>query len=328
MILVVGGAGFIGSHIGKLLRESGEPHVIFDNLESGHRSALQGSPFVPGDLRNPLDIETVLDQFPGIDVVMHFAAYIAVGESVREPGKYYRNNTLGALNLLDGMRRRGIDKFVFSSTAAVYGHPRQDQITEDHPTLPINPYGWSKLMVERMLGDFDAAHGIKSVVLRYFNAAGSDPEGVLGEDHDPEEHLIPVALLAASGKRPSLKVFGSDYPTPDGTCVRDYIHVLDLADAHIRAARHLREEGDSVTYNLGNGRGFSVREVIETASKVVGSRIPHEYADPRPGDSPQLVADASRIQNAWGWKPRYSELTEIIEHAWRWRQCHPEGFGD
>lgn len=328
MILVVGGAGYIGSHLLKLLRESNEPHVVFDNLENGHRSGLQGSTFVEGDIRNPIDIERLFDQFPGIDAAINFAAYIAVGESVREPGKYYRNNTLGALNLLEVMRQREVNKIVFSSTAAVYGNPQYTPLDEDHPKGPLNPYGHSKLMVEQLLDDYDKAHGVKSVCLRYFNAAGSDPDGVLGEDHEPEEHLIPVALLAAVGKRPSLKVFGSDYSTPDGTCVRDYIHVLDLASAHLLAVKHLRSGGDSRKYNLGNGTGFSVKQVIETAQEVIGKPIPHEYADRRPGDSPELVADSSRIKLDWGWEPKHKDLAEIIRHAWQWRLNHPDGFGD
>ncbi len=328
MILVVGGAGFIGSHMTKLLREKGEPHIVFDNLENGHRSALQGSPFFEGDLRNPLDIERVLDQYPGIDTVIDFAAYIAVGESVREPGKYYRNNVFGTLNLLEAMRHRGIDKFVFSSTAAVYGEPEYTPIDEYHPCRPINPYGQSKLMVEQLLSDFGQAHCLRSVCLRYFNAAGSDPDAVLGEDHDPEEHLIPVALLAAIGKRDGMKIFGDSYPTPDGTCVRDYVHVLDLASAHMLAVNYLRQGGESTKMNLGNGVGFSVREVLETASEVVGKEIGYEMAPPRPGDSPILVANSERIKAEWGWKPVHTKLSDIISHAWAWRVKHPNGFGD
>lgn len=328
MVLVVGGAGYIGSHMVKILRDSNESHVVFDNLENGHRTALQGSPFVEGDVRNPADLERAFDQFPAIDTVINFAAYISVGESVREPGKYYRNNTLGTLNLLEAMRHRNVGRIVFSSTAAVYGNPQYSPLDEDHPKGPLNPYGHSKLMVEQLLEDYDQAHGIKGVCLRYFNAAGSDPAGILGEDHKPEEHLIPVALLAAVGKRPSLKVFGSDYPTPDGTCVRDYIHVLDLASAHLLAVKHLREGGDSRRYNLGNGTGFSVKQVIETAQEVIGQPIPHEYADRRPGDSPELVADSSRIKRDWGWEPAHKDLSEIIRHAWQWRLNHPDGFGD
>ena len=328
MILVVGGAGYIGSHMLKLLRDSNEPHVVFDNLENGHRTALQGSPFVQGDLRNPGDLAKAFEAYPDIDIVMHFAAYISVGESVREPGKYYANNTSGVLNLLEEMRGRGISKFVFSSTAAVFGNPQYVPLDEDHPKGPLNPYGWSKLMVEQMLDDYDVAHGFKSVCLRYFNAAGSDPAAVLGEDHDPEEHLIPVALLAALGKRPTMKIFGTDYDTPDGTCVRDYVHVLDLAQAHLLAIGHLRKGGDSRKYNLGNGEGFSVKQVLETTEKVIGREVPKEYGPRRPGDSPRLVANSARIRKDWGWTPKYADLAEIIDHAWKWRLAHPEGFGD
>jgi len=328
MILVVGGAGYIGSHMLKLLRDSQLPHVVFDNLENGHQTALQESPFVQGDLRNPADLTRAFDAYPGIDIVMHFAAYISVGESVREPGKYYANNTSGVLNLLEEMRRREISKFVFSSTAAVFGNPQYVPLDEEHPKGPLNPYGWSKLMVEQMLDDYDVAHGLKSVCLRYFNAAGADPAGVLGEDHDPEEHLIPVALLAALGKRPTMKIFGTDYDTPDGTCVRDYVHVLDLAQAHLLALRHLRDGGDSRKYNLGNGEGFSVKQVLETTEKVIGREVPKEYGPRRPGDSPRLVANSARIRADWGWQPAYADLAEIIEHAWKWRLGHPEGFGD
>lgn len=328
MILVVGGAGYIGSHMLKLLRDSGEPHVVFDNLEAGHRSALQGSPFVQGDLRNPEDLGRAFEQYPDIDVVMHVAAYISVGESVREPGKYYRNNTAGVLNLLEVMRERGISKFVFSSTAAVFGNPQYVPLDEKHPKGPLNPYGWSKWMVEQMLDDYDVAHGFKSVCLRYFNACGADPAGVLGEDHDPEEHLIPVAILAALGKRPTMKVFGTDYDTPDGTCVRDYVHVMDLAQAHLLAVRHLRDGGDSRQYNLGNGEGFSVLEVLETTEEVIGRPVPKELGERRPGDSPRLVANSEKIRQDWGWQPQYRDLAEIIRHAWNWRLGHPDGFGD
>lgn len=328
MILVVGGAGYIGSHMLKLLRDQQEPHVVFDSLENGHRTALQSSLFVQGDLRNPDDLKRAFDAYPEIDLVMHFAAYISVGESVREPGKYYNNNTAGVLNLLEEMKSRGIGKFVFSSTAAVFGNPQYVPLDEVHPKGPLNPYGHSKLMVEQMLDDYDVAHSFKSVCLRYFNAAGADPDGVLGEDHEPEEHLIPVALLAALSRRPTMKVFGTDYDTPDGTCVRDYIHVLDLAQAHLLAVRHLRAGGDSRKYNLGNGEGFSVKQVLETTEKVIGREVPKEYGPRRPGDSPKLIADSSRIRQDWGWQPAYPDLEQIIDHAWKWRLAHLEGFGD
>ena len=328
MILVVGGAGYIGSHMAKLLRESNERHIVFDNLENGHKSAIGESPFVQGDLRNPRDLGVAFETNPGIDLVMHFAAYISVGESVREPGKYYRNNTAGVLNLLEAMRVAKVEKFVFSSTAAVYGNPEYVPIDEDHPKSPLNPYGWSKLEVEQMLSDYDQAHGFKSVCLRYFNAAGADPSGDLGEDHSPEEHLIPVAILAALGKRPPLTIFGTDYDTPDGTCVRDYIHVQDICQAHLRAIGHLRSGGDSRRYNLGNGKGFSIKEVIETAERVIGRPIPREDGARRPGDSASLIASSERIRNEWGWTPKYPDLVDIIAHAWNWHRNHPDGYGD
>lgn len=327
MVLVVGGAGYIGSHLCKRLREAEEPHLVFDNFEQGHQAAMQGSTAIAGDLRNPEDLERVFAEHP-IDVVMHFAAYISVGESVREPGKYWRNNAFGALNLLEAMRGAGVSKFVFSSTAAIFGEPDRVPIDENHPKRPTSPYGQSKLVVERMLADYDAAHGLKSVCLRYFNAAGASPDGDLGEDHTPEEHLIPAAMLAALGRRPGLKLFGTDYDTPDGTCVRDYIHILDLAEAHLLAVRHLRDGGDSRQYNLGNGVGFSVREVIEMVEKVSGRTVPWEHAPRRPGDPATLVAASDRIRSDWGWAPKYPELETIVRHAWQWFDARPNGYGE
>lgn len=326
MILVVGGAGYIGSHMLRLLREENEPHLVFDNFEQGHREALQGSRSVQGDLRNPNDLTRVFAENPEIDLVMHFAAYISVGESVREPNKYYENNTAGVLNLLKAMRDAGVMKFVFSSTAAIFGEPRYVPIDEDHPKEPVNPYGFSKYACERIVDDDDRAYGLKSVCLRYFNAAGAAPDGSIGEDHRPEEHLIPVALEAALGKRATLKVFGTDYDTPDGTCVRDYVHVLDLAQAHLLAVRHLRGGGDSRKYNLGNGQGFSVREVMEVAGKVVGKAVPVEDAPRRPGDPAKLIASSDRIRKDWGWQPKYPQLETIIQHAWNWHSGHPDGY--
>lgn len=328
MILVVGGAGYIGSHMLRRLREAGEAHIVFDNFEAGHRGALGGSPAFQGDLRNPEDLKRVFAENPQIDVVMHFAAYISVGESVREPGKYYENNTSGVLNLLEAMRAAGVNKFVFSSTAAIFGNPEYVPIDEDHPKAPLNPYGLSKLFVERVCEGYEVAHGFKSVCLRYFNAAGAAPDGAIGEDHSPEEHLIPVAILSALGKRPAMKIFGTDYDTVDGTCVRDYIHILDLADAHLLAVRHLRDGGDSRRYNLGNGRGFSVKQVLETVEEVIGREIPKETGPRRPGDASTLVASSDRIRRDWGWEPKYPELRTIVEHAWNWHQSHPDGYGD
>ncbi len=326
MILVVGGAGYIGSHMLQLLRAQGEDHLVFDNLENGHEVALEGSPLFRGDLRNPADLTRCFLENPGIDLVMHFAAYISVGESVREPGKYYGNNTAGVLNLLEAMRKANVGKFVFSSTAAIFGDPQYTPIDEDHPKAPLNPYGQSKLMVEQILDGYDTAHGFKSVCLRYFNAAGADPQGRIGEDHEPEEHLIPVAILSALGKRPPMKIFGTDYDTPDGTCVRDYVHILDLASAHLLAAKHLRDKGDSRRYNLGNGQGFSVKQVLETVEQVIDREIPKETGGRRPGDAGTLIASSKRIQQDWGWKPEYPELRTIVEHAWNWHRSHPDGF--
>jgi UDP-glucose 4-epimerase len=326
MILVLGGAGYIGSHMLKLLRESGEAHLVFDNFEQGHREALQGSPSVEGDLRNREDLRRVFAEHPDIDVVMHFAAYIAVGESVREPGRYFVNNTAAVLGLLEEMRAAKVSKFVFSSTAAIFGEPHYVPIDEAHPKDPTSPYGDSKLMVERMLKAFDTAHGFKSVCLRYFNASGADPETKIGEDHEPETHLIPVAILAAMGKKPKLSVFGTDYDTPDGTCVRDYVHVLDLAQAHLLAVRHLRSGGESRQYNLGNGQGFTVKQVIEAVNRVTGLKVPYEEGPRRPGDPAKLIASSERIRSDWGWQPRYPELDTIVEHAWNWHRTHPEGY--
>jgi UDP-glucose 4-epimerase len=258
---------------------------------------------------------------------MHFAAYISVGASVKQPGKYYENNFTGVVNLLEAMRAANVDKFIFSSTAAIFGEPEYVPIDEAHPKNPINPYGDSKYAVERALDFFEAAHGLRSVCLRYFNAAGADPDGVLGEDHAPEEHLIPLTLMAVQGRRPEIKIFGTDYDTPDGTCIRDYIHILDLASAHLLAVRHLRAGGASKRYNLGNGVGFSVREVIETVERVVGRPVPKAEAPRRPGDPARLIASSELITRELGWKPVYTDLETIVGHAWRWFEAHPQGYG-
>lgn len=324
MILVIGGAGYIGSHMCALLRDRGIEHLVFDNFSAGHREAIQGSPFVEGDLRHRQDLDAALSR--DIDLVMHFAAYISVGESVRDPGKYFENNTFGVMTLLDAMRAHRVEKFVFSSTAAVFGEPTYVPINEAHPKSPTSPYGESKLMVERMLAAYDVAHNLKSVCLRYFNAAGAHPSGLIGEDHTPEEHLIPVAIQAILGLRPGLKVFGTDYDTPDGTCIRDYAHILDLASAHLLAVDHLRKGGESRQYNLGNGQGFSVRQVIDTVSRVAGKQVPYEDAERRPGDPARLIASSERIKGDWGWAPEYPELETIVEHAWAWHKAHPKGY--
>lgn len=325
MILVVGGAGYIGSHMALKLQEAGEPFVVFDNLSSGHREALHGATFVEGDLRSRADLDRVFGEHE-IDLVMHFAAHISVGESVREPAKYYDNNLAGVLTLLDTMVAHDVKRFVFSSTAAIFGEPEYVPIDEDHPKAPTSPYGQSKLMVERVLADYDRAYDLRHVCLRYFNASGADAEGRIGEDHTPEEHLIPVAIQAALGLRPALKVFGTDYDTPDGTCVRDYVHVSDLATAHQLAVLYLRSGKESRAFNLGNGQGFSVRQVIETVEQVTGREVPREDAPRRPGDPARLVASSERIRRELGWNPEISHLERIIQTAWDWHREHPQGF--
>lgn len=326
MILVIGGAGYIGSHMAKLLQEVGEPYVVFDNFENGHREAVGNAPIIQGDLRASTDIENALKSYR-FDLVMHFGAYIMVGESVKNPSEYYWNNFVGVLNLLDAMRHRGLNKLIFSSTAAIFGEPQYVPIDESHPKNPTSPYGDTKLAVERLLDAYDTAYGIRSVCLRYFNAAGADPDGVLGEDHDPESHLIPAAILAAMGKTPGLSIFGTDYPTVDGTCVRDYIHVMDLAQAHLLAARHLRQGGESRKFNLGNGQGFSVRQIVDTVESISGKTIPVEEGPRRSGDPAVLVASSDRIKHDLGWEPRFPHIEQIVRDAWAWRAKHPNGYG-
>jgi UDP-glucose 4-epimerase len=327
MILVIGGAGYIGSHMTALLRESDESHLVLDNLERGHAGALLSSSFVNADLRDQGAVENVFASHPEIDVVMHFAAYTYVGESVDEPERYWQNNTVAVLNLLETMKRHGVNKFVFSSTCATYGEPLYLPLDEAHPQRPISPYGKTKLAVEQILEDFDQAYGIKSAVLRYFNAAGAYPDGHIGEDHRPEAHLIPNAIFAATGQKPPLTVFGDDYDTPDGTCIRDYIHVCDLAAAHALAIRHLRSDGNSVAFNLGNGNGYSVREVIDVVSQVVGTQVPYSLGPRRPGDPARLVGSSSAIRQAWNWEPQSPQLEKIVGDAWNWHRNHPNGFG-
>lgn len=328
MVLVVGGAGYIGSHMTQWLRNQGWPHLVFDNLEYGHEAAVAGSPFVKGDLRNEADLHAVFDAHPEIDVVMHFAAYTYVGESVTEPGKYWKNNTSAVLALLEIMREREIKKFIFSSTCATFGEPQRIPLSEDHPQNPISPYGQTKLAVEMILKDFDHAYGLRSVALRYFNAAGADPDGAIGEDHRPEAHLIPNAIFAATGKKPPLTIFGNDYDTLDGTCIRDYIHVVDLAQAHALAITHLRDGGDSRFYNLGNGNGYSVAEVIQTIEEVTGLPVPHTVGPRRPGDPARLIGSSAKVKADWNWDPQYPDLRSIIEHAWAWHSRHPNGYED
>ncbi|MGX8882588.1 UDP-glucose 4-epimerase GalE [Methylovorus sp. SPW-M1] len=316
-VLVVGGAGYIGSHMVKMLLSEGHDVITFDNLSSGYRDAVVGGTFVEADLADKAALDEVFVKHTP-DAVMHFASYIQVGESVRHPDKYYLNNFTNTMNLLDAMVKHEVNYFIFSSTAAVFGEPEYVPIDEAHAKNPLNPYGRSKLMVEQALGDYERAYGIKSVCLRYFNAAGADPEGQLGERHEPETHLIPLVLQAISGRRDNITVFGRDYDTPDGTCIRDYIHIVDLCSAHSLALRKLMETNISRRYNLGNGAGFSVQEVIAAAQKVTGKPIKVAEGERREGDPARLVADASLARSELGWKPVYADLDTIIQHAWQW----------
>jgi len=309
----------------RLLRHEKEPHLVLDNFEEGHRPAIGDSPFVEADLRDPAAVQAVFKAHPDIDIVIDFAAYIAVGESVREPAKYWRNNFVGALNLTDAMLAANVQSIVFSSTAAVYGEPVRIPIDEEHPKAPTSCYGETKLAVEHLLEHLDTAQGIKSVRLRYFNAAGADPSGEIGEAHRVEEHLIPLAIAAARGARPPLKVFGTDWPTPDGTCLRDYIHVNDLVSAHLLAVRHLRNGGESRAYNLGTGTGHSVKEVLDVVGAAVGTPVPFEEAPRRPGDPARLIASAAAIMRDWGWVPEHPSLDEIAKDAWRWHRAQAYG---
>lgn len=315
-VLVVGGAGYIGSHMVKLLNQHECSVTTLDDLSSGHKDAVLAGEFVWGNCGDLKVLDSLLSN--GFDAVMHFASFIQVGESVLHPSKYYQNNFINTLNLLEAMRAHCVKRFIFSSTAATFGEPQYTPIDELHPQQPINPYGRSKLMVEQLLADYDKAYGMKSICLRYFNAAGADPEGQLGEQHDPETHLIPLVLQAASGRRPHVSVFGRDYYTPDGTCIRDYIHIQDLCSAHWLALQSLMNSGASQVYNLGNGNGFSVQEVIDTAERVTGRKIPVVDAPRREGDPARLVADSRLARLRLGWQPRYADLTTIIEHAWAW----------
>ena len=320
-VLVVGGAGYIGSHMVKALHRHGAEPVTLDDLSSGHADAVLHGPLVRGSIADAALLDDVFTRHR-FDAVMHFASFIQVGESVREPAAYYRNNVAHTLTLLDAMRRHGVARFVFSSTAAVFGEPQYTPIDERHPLAPINPYGWSKRMVEQVLADFDRAWGFASVSLRYFNAAGADPEGELGERHEPETHLIPLVLQAASGRRASISVFGRDYDTPDGTCVRDYVHVHDLCSAHLLALQHLAAGRGSACFNLGNGEGFSVQQVIDTARRVTGRAIEVRDEPRRAGDPARLVADARLAREVLGWQPVRPALQDIVGDAWAWEQAH------
>ncbi|MBH5322436.1 UDP-glucose 4-epimerase GalE [Aurantiacibacter sediminis] len=319
-ILVTGGAGFIGSHACKLLAQSGHEPIAYDNLRTGHRWAVQFGPFEHGAIGDRERLDDVLARHKP-DAVMHFAALAYVGESVTHPGQYYRTNTADTLTLLDAMRGADVRNIVFSSTCAIFGEPDRMPISEDTAKHPVNPYGQSKLAVEHILRDYRSAYGINFTALRYFNAAGCDPAGILGEEHDPETHLLPLILHAASGQRDAITIFGDDYDTRDGTCVRDYIHVEDLCSAHLLALERTAE-GQSGHFNLGNGNGTSVREAVDAAARVTGKDIPTRIGDRRPGDPPTLVADASHARETLGWKPQYEDIETMIKHTWDWQQEH------
>jgi UDP-glucose-4-epimerase GalE len=323
-VLVTGGAGYIGSHACKALFRAGYAAVVIDNLIAGHRAAVKFGELVEADVTDVPAVRTALRRHQ-IGSVMHFAAFLDVGESVRDPARYYRNNVVGALSVLEAMAAESVRHFVFSSTCATYGEPRETPIAETHPQNPINSYGESKLAIERALPHFERAYGIRWTALRYFNAAGADPDGELGECHSPEIHLIPRALEATAGGR-GLQVFGDDYPTPDGTCLRDYIHVTDLADAHVKALEAIVETGASGAYNLGTGRPHSVREVIDTVQRVAGRPVPWTLAPRREGDPAVLYAAPQKAQTALHWKPRYADLETIVRTAWEWHRAHPHGY--
>jgi UDP-glucose 4-epimerase len=325
-VLVAGGAGYIGSHAVKALRAHGTDVVVYDNVSAGHREATRhATAFVEGDIHDTARLRSAIRDH-AVDAVMHFAAWLAVGDSVRDPAGYYQNNVVGTLSVLGAMVAERVKYFVFSSTAAVFGNPEATPIVESHPTQPINAYGETKLAIERALPHYDRAYGIRSVALRYFNAAGADPEGELGEDHSPEHHLIPRAVDAALG-RDQFQVFGDDYDTPDGTCLRDFVHVTDLASAHLLALEALRGGAASTQYNLGNGRPTSVKDVIDSIGRVTGRKVPYSVGPRRPGDPGVLFASSDRIRRELGWKPRFEEVDTIVETAWRWRTAHPHGYG-
>jgi UDP-glucose 4-epimerase len=318
-ILVVGGAGYIGSHMVKLLLANGDNVVVLDDLSTGHRDAVLGGKFIHGNVGNP----AILDQLfrsHQFDTVMHFASFIQVGDSVKQPSLYYENNVTNTINLLNAMARHQVPYFVFSSTAAIYGNPQYDPIDESHPMAPINPYGRSKWMIEQLLQDYEKAYGLRYVALRYFNAAGADPDGVLGERHEPETHLIPLAIHAAMGKLPHFTLFGDDYPTPDGTCIRDFIHVSDLCAAHLLAIRHLRAGKNSDVFNLGNGNGFSVKEVLDTVKSITKHQFKIQVTERRLGDPARLVADSSKARDILKWSPDIQDLDVIVRHAHHFEQ--------
>lgn len=325
-ILVTGGAGYIGSHTVRQLEQAGHRVVVYDNLVKGHRNSVKNSVFIKGDI---FDSDLLADTIKRhtITSVVHFAAYSVVGESMEKPREYYHNNVGGTLNLLDVMLAGGVNKLVFSSSAAVYGEPEKTPITEDMPKNPTSVYGRTKVMMEEAMADYARAYGLKYIALRYFNACGADIDGDIGEDHRPETHLVPLVLQACLGKTDGIKIFGDDYPTEDGTCLRDYIHVTDLAQAHVLALEALYQGHDSEVYNLGNGSGFSVKEIIEAAEAVTGITIPKQVVARRPGDPAVLVAGSEKIRRDLGWQPQYSDIKSIIETAWRWHKSYPAGFG-
>jgi UDP-glucose-4-epimerase GalE len=323
-VLVTGGAGYIGSHAVRALRAAGHTVVVFDNLSAGHAAAIGDATLVEGDVRDTGQVEATLRRH-AVTAVMHFAALLSVGESVREPSRYYDNNVGGSLSVLDAMLAAGVQRLVLSSTCAVYGDPVSMPIEENHPTNPINAYGESKLVIERALDHYGRAYGLRAIALRYFNAAGADADGALGEDHDPEDHLIPRAIEAACGGAP-LQVFGDDYPTTDGTCERDYVHVSDLATGHLQALEALDTGAVTRAYNLGTGRPHSVREVVRAVERATGRAVPTESAPRRAGDPAVLCASADRIGRELGWRPAYEDIDEVVESAWRWHAAHPQGF--
>ena len=318
-ILIAGGAGYIGSHAAKLVAQAGLEPVVLDNFVYGHKWAAKWGPLVEGDLADRAFVDRVLAEHK-VSAVIHFAAYAYVGESVKNPRKYFHNNVVNTLNLLDAMVDAGVRDIVFSSTCATYGEPSQVPISEDQLQTPVNPYGESKLMVEKILRWYQNAYDLRFAALRYFNAAGADPDGEIGEDHDPETHLIPLAIEAALGRGPELQIFGTDYPTPDGTAIRDYIHVTDLAEAHLLALAKLEKGAKDLRLNLGTGKGHSVREVLGAVEKISGRKVPAREVGRRAGDPPALVADARRASEVLGWKPKYPALETIVEHALRWHE--------
>ena len=324
-VLVVGGAGYIGSHAVRKLTDAGHHVLVYDNLSRGHREAVPDGLLIEGELTDTATLTRVLTEH-GIEAVMHFAAFALVNESVNDPALYYQNNVVATLSLLEAIRLADVKKFVFSSTTATYGEPDQVPISEDTPQRPINPYGFTKLVIEQALADYAEAYGMGYAALRYFNAAGAHPDGTIGEDHEPETHLIPIVLQVALGQRDSITIFGNDYQTSDGTCVRDYVHVNDLADAHLKALDKIRPS-TGICLNLGTGRGTSVREIIDACREVTGHAIPEKIGQRREGDPSELVADASRAQDQLGWKPQYVDVRSIVETAWRWHQLHPNGYG-